>query len=200
MSDSRIKSKDNIPGSKLLEPYWQLTVDHKILVVIDCLSLLFFAISYSSLLYWTLLLFTFHNFSRLFPIYLLFFDIFRCSAWFSEVLIFLIKLWTSSFFFLDSLIWFDISPHFQQSVAASTCSHRDWKRLHMIIARYNIVIVLLLGIALKAWEPRRKHIQLTNILFFKTRPNHELSKLTTLQQWKNTELLKKPVRQYCKYL
>lgn len=137
----------------------------------------FFAISYHLLLYWTLFFSTFHNFFRLFPIYLLFFDIFRCSAWFSKVLIFLIKLWTSSFFFLDSLIWFDICSHFQQSVAASTCSHCDWKWLHMIIVRHNIVIILLLGIALKEWEPKRKHILLTNILCLKTGPNHEISKL-----------------------
>lgn len=94
------------------------------------------------------------------------------------------------FFFLDSLIWFDISPRFQQSVAASTCSHCDWKCLHMIIVRHNIVVVVLLGTALKEWEPKRKHILLTSILFLKTRLNHESSKLTTVQQRKNTELLK----------
>lgn len=158
------------------------------LVVTDCLS--FFAISYNLLLYWTLFLFTFHKFFRLSPIYLLFCDIFRCSAWFSRVLIFLIKLWTSYFFFLDSLIWFDISPHFQLSVAASTCSHCDWKWLRMIIVRHNIVILLLLGIALKERKPKRKHILLTNILFLKPRPNHEPSKLPTQLQQKNTELLK----------
>lgn len=159
-----------------------------LLVVTDCLS--FFAISYNLLLYWTLFLFTFHKFFRFSSIYLLFFDIFRCSAWFSRVLIFLIKLWSSSFFFLDSLIWFDISPHFQLSVAASTCSHCDWKWLHMIIVRHNIVIVLLLGIALKEWEPKRKHILLTNILFLKTMPNPEPRKLPIQQQWKSTERLK----------
>lgn len=146
----------------------------------------FFAITYNLLLYWTLFLFTFHNFYRVFPIYLLFFDIFRCSVWFSKVLIFLIKLLSSSFFFPDSLIQFDISPHFQQSVAASTRSHCDWKWLHMIIVRHNIVIVLLLGIALNEWEPKRKHILLPNILVLKTRPKHEPSKLTMVQQWQNT--------------
>lgn len=72
-------------------------------------------------------------------------------------LIFLIKLWTSSFFFLDSLIWFDIFPHFQKSVTASTCSQCDWEWLHMIIVRCNIVTALLLGIALKEWEPKSKY-------------------------------------------
>jgi len=60
----------------------------------------------------------------------------------------------------------------------------------MIIVRHNIVIVLLLGIVLKEWEPKRKHCLLTNILFLKPRPNHEPSKLTTVQQCKKTELLK----------